>query len=215
MSLHTVYVFPTTDALSEGLNDYVQKLSQQAIASHDERCVPLDHEDSNYLEVKNQLLNKLNGKLPESNVHTINSAVVSDPEKAAQDYEKQLKDMFGAGAAPQFDLLLLGMGPDGHTCSLFNHHPLLDENKRWVAPIFDSPKPPKERITLTFPVLNNAKQVAFVTAGEGKKDMVQMIQEQPELNLPCQRVLPKSGKVFWFIDEAAGQKLSKVQKYKL
>jgi 6-phosphogluconolactonase len=146
MSLHTVFVFPTTDALSEGLNDYVQKLSQQAIASHgkftvaisggslpkllsknladnqaidftkwhlffaDERCVPLDHEDSNYLEVKNQLLNKLNGKLPESNVHAINSAVVSDPEKAAQDYEKQLKDVFGAGAAPQFDLLLLGMG---------------------------------------------------------------------------------------------------------
>lgn len=251
MSLHTVFTFATTDILSEALNDYVQKLSQQAIASHgkftvaisggslpkllsknlagndaidfskwhlffaDERCVPLDHADSNYLEVKNQLLSKLNGKIADSNVHTINTAVVSNPEKAAQDYEQQLKDVFGDDSTPQFDLLLLGMGPDGHTCSLFPGHPLLEEKSRWVAPIFDSPKPPKERITLTFPVVNNAKEVAFVTAGEGKKDMVQMIQEQPQLNLPCQRVQPKSGKVFWFIDEAAGQKLSKTQKYKL
>ncbi|KAI8575820.1 hypothetical protein K450DRAFT_260044 [Umbelopsis ramanniana AG] len=251
MSPHTVFVFPSTDALSEGLNDYVQKLSRQAIASHgkftvavsggslpkllsknlagnsaidfskwhvffaDERCVPLDHADSNYLEVKHQLLDKLNGKIPDANVHTINASMVSDAEKCAQDYEQQLKDVFGSDSTPEFDLLLLGMGPDGHTCSLFPGHPLLDENKRWVAPIFDSPKPPKERITLTFPVVNNAKEVAFVTAGDGKKDMVQMIQEQPELKLPCQRVMPKSGEVYWFIDEPAGQKLSKTQKYKL
>jgi 6-phosphogluconolactonase len=143
---HTVYVFPTTDSLSEGLNDYVQKLSQQAIASHgkftvaisggslpkllsknlasnssidfskwhvffaDERCVPLDHSDSNFLEVKHQLFDKLNGKIDNSNIHAINASVASDPEKCAQDYEQQLKDVFGTDAIPQFDLLLLGMG---------------------------------------------------------------------------------------------------------
>jgi 6-phosphogluconolactonase len=146
MSLHTVYAFPSTDALSQGLNDYVQKLSQQAISSHgkftvavsggslpkmlsknlvnnnaidfskwqlffaDERCVPIDHQDSNYLELKNQLLSKLNGQIPESNVHTINPSLVSDPEKSAQDYQQQLKDVFGADSTPSFDLLLLGMG---------------------------------------------------------------------------------------------------------
>ncbi|KAG2177111.1 hypothetical protein INT43_007767 [Umbelopsis isabellina] len=251
MTLHTVYAFPSTDSLSEGLNDYVERLSREAINSHgkftvavsggslpkllsknlasnnavdfskwhlffaDERCVALDHADSNYLEVKNQLLSKLGGKLPDANVHTINPSLVSDPEKSAQDYEQQLKNVFGSDSTPAFDLLLLGMGPDGHTCSLFPGHPLLEEKKKWVAPIFDSPKPPKERITLTFPVVNNAKNVAFVTAGEGKQDMVKQIQEQPELNLPCQRVQPKSGNACWFIDEAAGKKLSKVQKYKL
>jgi 6-phosphogluconolactonase len=146
MTLHTVYAFPSTDSLSEGLNDYVEKLSLEAISSHgkftvavsggslpkllsknlatnnaidfskwhlffaDERCVALDHSDSNYLEVKNQLLSKLSGKIPDANVHTINPTLVSDPEKSAQDYEQQLKNVFGAESTPVFDLLLLGMG---------------------------------------------------------------------------------------------------------
>ncbi|KAF7731224.1 suppressor of los1-1 [Apophysomyces ossiformis] len=239
----TVYAFPTTDDLSLGLNDFVEKLSRDAIAARgaftvavsggslpkllskelihntnvdfnkwhvfwaDERCVPLDHADSNYLEVKKTLFDHV-PQLPAQNLHTIHPeyATAKLTDKAADDYEQQLKAYFGK--LPRFDLILLGMGPDGHCCSLFPGHPLLNEKERWAAPIVDSPKPPPERITLTYPVVNNAEVIAFVTAGEGKQEMVQKILEQPQLELPCQRVQPTSGRVFWFIDQAAAGKLS-------
>jgi 6-phosphogluconolactonase len=174
----------------------------------DERCVPHDHPDSNYLEVKKSLLDHI-PSLPTENIHTINQDFASnkDAESAATEYQQQLTQYFGQSIV--FDLILLGMGPDGHCCSLFPGHPLLDETTRLVAPIYDSPKPPPERITLTYPVVNKAKLVVFVTAGDGKKDMVQKIIEQPELSLPCQRVKPADGKVYWFIDDAAAALLKK------
>ncbi|KAG0176410.1 suppressor of los1-1, partial [Apophysomyces sp. BC1034] len=233
-----VHAFPSTDALSSGLNGIVEKLSRDAIADHgsfavavsggslpkllskdlihntkvdfskwhifwaDERCVSLDHPDSNYLELKKTLLDHV-PQLPAQNVHTIHQeyATAKLADKAAEDYQQQLNAFFHK--LPKFDLILLGMGPDGHCCSLFPGHPLLDETERWVAPIVDSPKPPPERITLTYPVVNNADAVIFVTAGEGKQEMVQKIIEQPQLQLPCQRVQPASERVFWFIDQAA------------
>lgn len=101
-------------------------------------------------------------------------------------------------AFPRFDLILLGTGPDGHTCSLFPNHPLLSEELRWVSWLDDSPKPPSKRITLTLPVLNHAHKVAFVAVGEGKKEILEKVLDQPGLGLPATKVKPiPPGTVSW------------------
>lgn len=94
-------------------------------------------------------------------------------EEAAKDYTDKLKAAFN-GDDFKFDLLLLGMGPDGHTCSLFPGHPLLTETTLKVAPITDSPKPPPSRVTLTYPVVNNARNCIFACSGAGKAEMVKV-----------------------------------------
>jgi 6-phosphogluconolactonase len=106
--------------------------------------------------------------------------------------------------------MLLGMGEDGHTASLFPNHHLLTETQRWVAPIFDAPKPPPERITLTLPLLNNARQVAFITAGTGKAEVLPHILEArtSASPLPARLVRPTAGDLHWFVDEAAAAQLS-------
>ncbi|KAG0344373.1 suppressor of los1-1 [Podila humilis] len=239
-----IYTFADTNALSQGLDKYVAKLSAEAIHHHgkftlaisggslpkqlsavlknnksvdfskwivyfaDERCVPLDHEDSNYLLSKNELFDHV--AIPAENIHTIDPDLVNDPEEAAEDYISQLAKTFATKDAvrfPVFDLILLGVGPDGHTCSLFPDHPLLEENKEWVASIKDSPKPPSCRITLTFPVLNHAHHVAFVAAGAGKQDMLHQLLDTPG-HLPAQMVKPVSGTLSWFVDDAAAQKIT-------
>ncbi|KAF9923606.1 suppressor of los1-1, partial [Modicella reniformis] len=205
-----IYTFSDTAALSRGLDEYVAKLSKEAIKHHgkftvalsggslpkqlsavlkhntsidfskwivyfaDERCVPLDHKDSNYLLAKEELFDFVN--IPAENIHPIDPALT--PEDAAEDYISQLASTFATKDSvryPVFDLILLGVGPDGHTCSLFPNHDLLKENTVWCAALTDSPKPPPERITLTFPVLNHAHHVAFVAAGEGKQDILYRI----------------------------------------
>jgi len=127
-------------------------------------------------------------------------------EELADAYEKLLIKEFASKnsvAFPVFDLVLLGMGPDGHTASLFPDHELLDEEDRWVAPIDDSPKPPPVRLTLTYPVINHAARVAFVATGAPKKDILKRVFDLKE-GLPCSRVRPVSpGTVVWFVDDAA------------
>jgi len=172
----------------------------------DERLVPLDHEDSNYKLCHEELFSKV-PELKRSQIHTIDESLLDDAEEVADEYEKQLRDAFAGKESvrlPVFDLILLGMGPDGHTCSLFPGHELLTERSRWVAPIEDSPKPPARRITLTVPVLNKCHRAAFILAGAGKQEMLAKTLDQPELGLPAALVRPAPpGDLYVFADVAA------------
>lgn len=189
------------------------------------RIVPLDHEDSNYLLCKKELFDHV--PIPPERIHTINpdliesidsaykSGELEQGEELAQeivdDYEKQLIDVFaGVNTVkfPVFDLLLLGIGPDGHTCSLFPGHPLLEEKVLWVSYIDNSPKPPPRRITLTLPVINHAHSVIVVATGEGKQEILKEIFEDDEItNLPAKLVKPINGNVYWYLDQQAAAKI--------
>lgn len=180
----------------------------------DERCVKTDSKDSNYLGVKDNVLDPL--KIKPEQVYTIDNKLVEDPKAAAQNYEKRLREAFKGQGVPSFDLILLGMGPDGHTCSLFPGHALLGESKRLVAEITDSPKQPPNRITLTYPVLNVARAIAFVCCGGSKSDALrQILTPGTSCDLPSGRI--RNDNVTWFVDaEAAGDlDESKVQVCKL
>lgn len=95
-------------------------------------------------------------------------------DEAAKDYIQKMSVYFAPYDLPRFDALILGVGPDGHTCSLFPGHKLCEETSVWVAPISDSPKPPPNRITFTFPILNNARYCAFIATGSSKADILKV-----------------------------------------
>eukprot|EP00041_Stephanoeca_diplocostata_P033960 m.1137794 g.1137794 ORF g.1137794 m.1137794 type:complete len:226 (-) comp24437_c0_seq12:581-1258(-) len=166
-------------------------------------------EDSNFKLCRETLFNKL--PLKESQIHTIREGL--DAPHAADDYQATLKQVFGVGnAIPSFDVVLLGMGPDGHTASLFPGHDLLQvDDQVLVGSITDSPKPPAGRITLTLPVLTHAKNVLFVCTGSGKapvlKTVFQALKHPNTIEgdvVPAARVVPAGdGKLTWFVDKEA------------
>ncbi|KAL5495333.1 SOL1 [Sanghuangporus weigelae] len=175
----------------------------------DERAVPLDHPDSNHKLCSDVFYSKV--PIPAQNIHPIDPNYLDDLDELSDAYEQELIREFAmkdSARYPVFDLILLGMGPDGHTASLFPGHELLSEEDRWVAWIDDSPKPPPRRITLTYLVINHAARVAFVAAGAEKADILHTVLDKPEEGLPASRVRPASpGQVFWFVDDAASSKV--------
>ncbi|XP_002736134.1 6-phosphogluconolactonase-like [Saccoglossus kowalevskii] len=166
----------------------------------DERLVPFDHEDSTYKFFKKNMFNKVN--IPSENIFPIDPSL--SVEDAAKDYAKKVDKVPKENNLPVFDLLILGMGPDGHTCSLFPGHKLLQETEVAVAPISDSPKPPPCRVTLSFPVINATRCAMFVSTGAGKADILQKVLEgNDSAPLPAARVKPTNGELHWFLDTAA------------
>ncbi|MCJ1336141.1 suppressor of los1-1 [Bachmanniomyces sp. S44760] len=176
----------------------------------DERAVPLDHSDSNYKLVKEELLDKILDGAPKPTVHPIDVTYLDDVQELADQYQETLMRSFAAKDSvklPMFDLLLLGCGEDGHTCSLFPNHELLRESDAWVAPIEDSPKPPAKRITLSLPVVTHGIKIGFVATGEGKKAILKEILDTDEgRSLPCGLVNEGGAeRVSWFTDQKAVQ----------
>ncbi|CAH0383438.1 unnamed protein product [Bemisia tabaci] len=190
-------------ALAKGLPGVKTEWSKWKIYFCDERIVPFDDTESTYGAYKKAL----DGVVPIKDDQYRKIDPKLSAEEAAKDYIGKLKADFGNVQLPRFDLLLLGMGPDGHTCSLFPGHPLLQETSVWVAPITDSPKPPPSRVTLTFPVINNAATSIFTIWGAGKADMIKRVLADKE-DLPVNQVSPKNGLVHWLLDDAAATKLN-------
>lgn len=174
----------------------------------DERTVPPDHEDSNFRMANELLLRPL--EVPPERIHRI-AAERRDVETAAQDYAMDIANCFGVAISdppPPFDVVLLGMGDDGHTASLFPGTLALRETKRWVVanPV---PQHSTTRITVTYPVLNRARAVFFLVSGAGKASVLADVLCGPKdpRRLPSQQVHPADGRLEWFVDEAAAAKL--------
>ncbi len=172
----------------------------------DERCVPPDDAESNYAMAKEVLLSKI--PIQRRQVHRM-PAEKADRDAAAQEYTLEMQRVFGTNGIPAFDLIQLGMGPEGHTASLFPHQPSLHEQQRLVMPV-SVPKPPPLRLTFTPPILNAPRHVLFLVTGSEKADAVQAVLEgpyQPE-EYPAQIVRPTNGEVTWMLDTAAAGKLT-------
>ncbi|VDM74381.1 unnamed protein product [Strongylus vulgaris] len=171
----------------------------------DERIVPVTDPESNY----GQYLANLPS---DCHQYIVPVEIAESASKTALQYESTLRATLcpeQIGRLPRFDILFLGMGPDGHTCSLFPGHRLLQKSDllTWVVAVTDSPKPPSQRISLTLPVLNAAKNVAFIITGEDKAAMVKTVLDSDVQHVPASCVRPFSKKLRFFLDKGAASKL--------
>jgi 6-phosphogluconolactonase len=166
----------------------------------DERFVPKDDELSNFHMVNEAMLSKC--PIPAENIHRIKTEL-GDPAKTAKAYEQELQSYYQSDkldpARPLFDITLLGLGPDGHTASLFPGDAALNERTKWVCAVIGAK--PEPRITLTYPALESSKAVAFLVTGGDKKEIFQKVNSGNSTS-PAARMQP-TGSLYWFLDQAA------------
>ncbi len=172
----------------------------------DERLVPPDHPESNYRLAREALLR--HAPLPQENIHPV--TVQSSAEATALAYEQELRAHFRQRrGAPAFDVILLGLGADGHTASLFPRAAPLAERERLVVAAY-SPVGGPPRVTFTLPLINQARQILFLVAGEDKAAALRLAVEAPG-TLPAQQVAPGQGALVWLVDSAAASQLHAVR----
>ena len=170
----------------------------------DERCVPLDDPRSNAQMARQILLSHV--PIPANHIHPIQGDLPA--ALAAFNYETELRDFF-RDQTPIFDLILLGLGDNAHTASLFPHTPVLDEKERWVDEVYVAEQH-IYRVTLTAPLINQAKEVIFLVSGADKANALQGVLEgayQPH-DLPAQLIRPNGVHPIWLVDKAASHKLA-------
>lgn len=169
----------------------------------DERCVPLHHPQSNYRMARESFLDQI--PVPTDNLYPM--ACEDDPGAGAERYEELLRSYFADQPFPGFDLILLGLGEDGHTASLFPDTPILEERVRWVAPVY-VPRLASWRISLTLPAINSASVIAFLVSGQQKAESLKRMLEpgSQAANLPAAHIQPQ-GDLHFFIDRSAGSLL--------
>ena len=177
----------------EALADLPLDWDNIEITFGDERCVPPDHGDSNFRMASDSLLDKV--PLNESNVLRMKGEL--DPDDAAREYEDSLRERSGREIYTH-DLILLGMGEDGHTASLFPGTAALNDDERWVV-ANHVPQKNQTRITLTFPIINAARKVLFLVRGEEKRAVVDRVLAG-QSDFPASLVDPENGSVTWLLD---------------
>lgn len=171
----------------------------------DERHVPPDFPESNFRMAKETLLSKL--PIPADHIFRMRGEL-PDANQAGALYEQWLREFFrpAAGQVPQIDFILLGIGPEGHTASLFPGTKAVEEKQHLVVGNYVAVHS-TWRITCTYPVLNNGANVMFLVDGASKADIVRTALKDPSAKLPCQGVKPVNGNLMWYLDKAAGAKL--------
>jgi len=171
----------------------------------DERYVPLDDEQSNFLMAKKTLFRFL--EIDDSQIHPVPTQLKTSAD-AARRYEEEIRKFFGE-SGPTLDIVLLGLGGDGHTASLFPGNPVLKEQSRLVAPVCHSPKPPPDRITFTYPLINRTRRIHFLVSGAGKAEAVRRcLENEPDIKqTPAAGIAPRSGELVWWLDDEAAKYL--------
>ncbi|MBW2637736.1 MAG: 6-phosphogluconolactonase [Deltaproteobacteria bacterium] len=170
----------------------------------DERFVDPTDIENNMLLIKEALISRVS--IPNDNIYPITTEGIT-PEESAREYEQELRRFFHNDTLPRFDLIMLGIGNDGHSASLFPGSPCLHETKRLVVSVV-AKGPPRERISLTLPVINHARSVVFLATGERKAPVMREILEEKDSSLPAAQVRPDKGSLLFVLDNRAASLLS-------
>ncbi len=172
----------------------------------DERCVPENDPASNYGAARKDFIDRL--PIPKTHIHPM--PVNMPPEKGASCYQREMMDFFGTGPdkTPIFDLILLGIGTDGHTASLFPGHRALHEGKKLISAVKGG-MPNVNRLSMTYPILNQAEEIVILAFGTEKAVIIEALLEKKQRGLPALEIQPKSGKLIWLLDRKAAGLLPK------